>query len=680
MKKSKKSFKSNIKQNSTKKKPISGIIRTSGRGFGFFIPDDKEVGDVFVPPKGMNTAMNNDEVLLRITRSVGKTKKSEGEIVKIVKRSNTKIVGVFKAEANYGILVSDDSKLSDEIFVSKAESLGAKDGQKVVAEITVWPERFKNAQARIIEILGYPGDVGIDVMSVIRSFGIETEFPNEVLAQAEKIPETISEETIASEISRGRRDLRKDTLVTIDGEDAKDLDDAVSVELIKEGPNAGNFLLGVHIADVSHYVSENSAIDKEALSRGTSVYFVDRVVPMLPERLSNGICSLNPNVNRLAFSVTMTIHKDTGAVIAHEIFESIIATRERMTYTNVKKILDGEDTEVRERYKPLIPLFERMRDLRNILLERRTKRGAIEFEFAEAKVIVDDKGKAIDIVKREMTIATSIIEEFMIAANESVAEHFCTAELPFLYRVHEDPNAEKVKMFAQFASNLGYKMEGVDSPKGIHPRAYQKLLFQAKGKKEEKIISTIMLRSLQKARYSSNHDKHFGLAAEFYSHFTSPIRRYPDLQIHRLMKEYLAAEGKGAGAISATRLSRLERLLPDVALQTSLRERVAEDAERAVEEKKKVEYMARFVGEEFDAVISSVTGFGFFVELENTCEGLVHVNSLGDDYFVFEENKYRLIGERTRKIFAIGDLVRVTLARADAAMGKLDFELVVEKT
>jgi len=656
---------------------LKGVIRTTGRGFGFLIPEDSELEDVFVPPDNMGSAMNNDEVIVRITKPGNAQKKAEGEIVKVVKRSNATIVGRYEEGKNYGFVIPDDAKLDKDIFIAKADRGGAKNGQKVVVNITTWPDSRRNAEGRVTEILGYPDEPGVDVIAVVKSFGIATEFPEDALRQAEKIRPLVSAEVIASELARGRRDLRDQVLVTIDGADAKDLDDAVSVQRLD---GSGNYLLGVHIADVSYYVKENSPIDHEALKRGTSVYFVDRVIPMLPEKLSNGVCSLNPKVDRLAFSVTMTIDKTSGKIIDHEIFESIINTKERMTYTDVHKILDEADVALRKRYAPLVERFEEMRDLRNLLLERRTRRGAIEFEFAEAQVLVDQNGVPTDIVKREMTIANSIIEEFMLAANETVAEHFFWTGLPFLYRIHEDPNEDKVKMFSQFAFNLGYKMKGKNpnasgggAKEKTHPRTFQELLFQAKGSKEEKIISTIMLRSLQKARYSSVHDRHFGLAAEYYSHFTSPIRRYPDLQIHRLMKEYLA------GAMSETREAHIARFLPEVAKQCSLNERIAEDAERTVEDKKKVEFMKKHVGEEFDAVISSVTGFGFFVELENTCEGLVHVSTLDDDYYVFEEEKYRLIGERTRKIYAIGDTVRVVLSRADTSVGKLDFDVVEQK-
>ncbi|MEI6602648.1 MAG: ribonuclease R [Clostridia bacterium] len=656
---------------------LKGVIRTTGRGFGFLIPEDSDLEDVFVPPDNMGSAMNNDEVIVRITKPGNAQKKAEGEIVKVVKRSNATIVGRYEEGKNYGFVIPDDAKLDKDIFIAKADRGGAKNGQKVVVNITTWPDSRRNAEGRVTEILGYPDEPGVDVIAVVKSFGIATEFPEDVLRQAEKIRPLVSAEVIASELARGRRDLRDKVLVTIDGADAKDLDDAVSVQKLD---GSGNYLLGVHIADVSYYVKENSPIDHEALKRGTSVYFVDRVIPMLPEKLSNGVCSLNPKVDRLAFSVTMTIDKTSGKIIDHEIFESIINTKERMTYTDVHKILDEADVALRKRYAPLVERFEEMRDLRNLLLERRTRRGAIEFEFAEAQVLVDQNGVPTDIVKREMTIANSIIEEFMLAANETVAEHFFWTGLPFLYRIHEDPNEDKVKMFSQFAFNLGYKMKGKNpnasssgAKEKTHPRTFQELLFQAKGSKEEKIISTIMLRSLQKARYSSVHDRHFGLAAEYYSHFTSPIRRYPDLQIHRLMKEYLA------GAMSETREAHIARFLPEVAKQCSLNERIAEDAERTVEDKKKVEFMKKHVGEEFDAVISSVTGFGFFVELENTCEGLVHVSTLDDDYYVFEEEKYRLIGERTRKIYAIGDTVRVVLSRADTSVGKLDFDVVEQK-
>ena len=482
-----------------------GRLQGSERGYGFVIPDDEDTGDIFITADSMNGAMHNDRVVARVSTIAKGDKRSEGEIIKILKRANTTIVGTFESSKHFGFVVPDERRLQKDIFIPRDEFNGAKTGQKVVAEIIKWPEQRRNAEGKITEIIGDSDDPGTDILSIIRSFDLKEEFPEDVILQTESFGNTVTEDML-----KGRRDIRSLRMFTIDGEDAKDLDDAVSIEKISDGITR----LGVHIADVSYYVKENSGLDKEALKRGTSVYLVDRVIPMLPRKLSNGICSLNPNVDRLAFTVMMDI--DTaGKVVNHEIFESVININERMTYTNVYKILEENDKELSERYNLLLDDFKTMKELAIVLRAKRMSRGAIDFDFDEAKIILDEKGKPIEVKRYITTIANKIIEEFMLVCNETVAEHFFWANVPFLYRIHEDPDAEKMEVFSEFVSNMGYRLKGI---KKIHPRALQDLLMKVKGKKEEKIISTIMLRSLQKARYSHQQEGHFGLAAKFYSH------------------------------------------------------------------------------------------------------------------------------------------------------------------
>ena len=639
---------------------VVGRIQGNERGYGFLIPDDELVKDVFIPADGMAGAMHNDKAIARITARGTGEKRSEGEIIKILKRANTKIVGTFENSRYFGFVVPDDRKVAGDIFIPKDEINGAKPGYKVVAEIVKWPEKRRNAEGKIIEVIGASNEPGTDILSILKSYDLKETFPEDVVRQAESIQDKIEEKML-----RGRRDLRKLRMVTIDGEDAKDLDDAVSVERLPDG----GYRLGVHIADVSSYVTEGSPLDIEALKRGTSVYLVDRVIPMLPARLSNGVCSLNPHVDRLAFTVMMDLDMN-GKVVSHDIFESVINIDERMTYTNVYKLLETENEELSARYDYLLEDFGMMKELALILRKKRMDRGAIDFDFDEAKIILDEKGKPIEVRRYETTLANRIIEEFMLACNETVAEHFHWAGLPFVYRVHEEPDSEKIMTFAEFASNLGYTLKGINK---IHPRVLQDLLDKVKGTKEETIVSTVMLRSLAKARYSHQNLGHFGLAAKFYCHFTSPIRRYPDLIIHRLMKEELK------GNLSVEREQELTLKLPEIARLCSERERAADEAERETEDLKKVEFMKEHVGEFFDGIISNVTSFGMFVELENTIEGLVKVSNMDDDYYIFDNIHYCLLGERTKKRYRIGDGLRVRLIRADVASRQLDFMIEEEK-
>ncbi len=639
---------------------VAGRIQGHERGFAFVIPDDEMLEDIFIPAESLNGAMHGDKVVARVNKKSSSDRRMEGEIKRILKRANTTLVGTFDKSTSFGFVVSDNKRISGDIFIPKHAFGGAKKGQKVVVEIVKYPEQRRNAEGKVIEILGDKNEPGTDILSIIKSYNLEEEFPEDVLKQVEKIGDTVTEAMI-----KGRRDLRKLRMVTIDGEDAKDLDDAVSVELLENG----NYRLGVHIADVTNYVTENSPLDMEALKRGTSVYLVDRVIPMLPRKLSNGICSLNPQVDRLSFSVMMEIDKN-GRVNNHEIFESVINIDERMTYTNVYKILVDKDEELIERYKHVTPDFNLMHELALILRNKRFKRGSIDFNFAEAKVILDEKGRPIDVKRYEITIANQIIEEFMLICNETVAEHFFWTNTPFVYRIHEDPDEEKIAALNEFIYNLGYSIKGINK---VHPRALQDLLEKIKGTRHERIISTVMLRSLQKAKYSDESLGHFGLAAKYYCHFTSPIRRYPDLIIHRIMKLYLK------GGMNEQKIKQLEGLLPEIAKQCSERERMADEAERETEDLKKVEYMKAHEGEIFEGIISNVTNFGMFIEMENTIEGLVRMSSMEDDYYNYDDRHFCLVGERTHKIYRIGDIVKVVLAKADISAKKIEFVLVETK-
>ena len=642
---------------------LRGRVQAHPKGFAFLIPDEPDHPDVYIHANDLKSAMNGDIVLARVTSKGSAGDRLEGEVVRVVQRAITQIVGTFEHHESFGFVIPDDKRINRDLFIPREGFGGAVTGQKVVARIVTYPEGRSAATGEIIEILGHKDDPGVDILSIIRKHQLPEGFPDDVMAEAESVPDSISEEEI---VAQGRRDLRSKTIVTIDGEDAKDLDDAVCVERL---PN-GNYLLGVHIADVGYYVKENSALDQEAYRRGTSVYLVDRVIPMLPHRLSNGICSLNPKVDRLTLSCEMEFDTETLRVVRHDIFPSVIRTTERMTYTNVRKILVDDDPELKERYAGLVDMFKLMEELALKLRAKRMKRGAIDFDFQEAKIIVDENGKPVDIVKRERSIAEMIIEEFMLAANETVAEHFYWLKVPFLYRIHEDPDAEKLLNFVRFAANFGYIVKGKGNK--VHPRALQDLLEEIRGTKEETVIATMMLRSMKQARYEADSLGHFGLAAEFYTHFTSPIRRYPDLVIHRIIREVLAS----GGTMPAKRIDELAMKMPDIARQSSERERVAVEAERDTEQLKKCEFMLDKIGEEFDGIISGVTSFGIFVELGNTVEGLIRLSDLTDDYYHFHEEHMALIGERTSRVFRIGDEVRVRVERVNMDEHQIDFSMV----
>lgn len=639
---------------------LRGTMQGNAKGFGFVIPDDPHLPDLYVHISDMNGAMDQDVVLARIHKKRSDQRHQEGEIVRILKRGRASIVGTFVSFSEYfGVVIPDDRRITTDIFVPPEARKGATDGQKVVVKIVHYPSGRLSAEGEITEVLGHGDEPGVDIISIIRKHGLPESFPEEVLTEADAIPAEVQTADL-----KDRRDLRQRKMVTIDGADAKDLDDAVSIEQLENG----NVRLGVHIADVSYYVKEGSTLDRAAFERGCSVYLVDRVIPMLPKRLSNGICSLNPKVDRLALSCDMEINHD-GKIVDYDIYPSVICTNERMTYDEIKKIVVDGDKELIQKYDDLVGDFQLMANLARMLRKKRLKRGAIDFDFAEANVIVDEKGKPIEVKARQRSIAEQLIEEFMLAANETIAEHFFRLEIPFIYRIHESPDVEKLRAFFEFVTSFGYTIKG--RPERIKPRTLQNLLEQVKGKPEDTVISTIMLRSMKQAKYAAECMGHFGLAATYYTHFTSPIRRYPDLMIHRIIHEVIRN-----GSLSMERIDQLNDFLPEAAKQSSIRERVAVDAERETNELKKAEFMLDKIGEEYEGIISGVTSFGIFVQLNQTIEGMIHVSYLTDDYYHYDDQSYSLIGERTGKIFRIGDPVKIRVSKVDLDERRIDFELV----
>ena len=631
---------------------VNGIFSGHPRGFGFVTVEGMEQ-DVFIPEEKTRGALNGDRVQIVIERESG-GKRAEGAVLRILEHANREVIGYFQKNKNFGFVIPDNPKISRDIFISKEKDMGAVTGHKVVAKIEDFGGPGKNPEGEITEILGHAGDPGTDILSIVRAYGLPEAFPEEVMKEAGAVPEEVEASQTA-----GRLDLRGLQAVTIDGEDAKDLDDAVT--LTKEGDR---YHLGVHIADVSHYVKEGSALDREALKRGTSVYLVDRVIPMLPHRLSNGICSLNESCDRLALSCLMEI-SEKGEILDHQIAETVIRVDRRMTYTAVNGIITHQDKGLMEEYRELVPLFQLMKELSQILRERRAKRGAIDFDFPESKIILDEKGKPLEIRPHERNAATKLIEDFMLAANETVAEDFYWRQLPFLYRTHENPDPEKMKQLATFIHNFGLFIRTAHGE--IHPKEIQKLLAKVEDTPQEALISRLTLRSLKQARYSVQCTGHFGLAASYYTHFTSPIRRYPDLQIHRIIKESLKS------GLGERRIAHYEDILPDVAVKTSALERRADEAERETEKLKKCEYMSRYIGEEFEGVISGVTNWGLYVELPNTVEGMIRMNALDDDYYLFDEEHYELTGEMTKKTYKLGQRIRVRVVNTDRMLKTIDF-------
>ena len=635
---------------------IVGKLEGHPGGYAFLLPDDPEIDDIYISREDMNGAMHGDRVLVRPKIAAKANSKVEGEVIRILQRALKTVVGTVERGKHFSFVVPDDKRIFYDLYVPKDKTIGAKNGQKVVAKITEWPEKRRNPSGEIVEILGYPDEPGVDVLSIIKKYELPLDFPEKVKRQVQQIPDEVLREDLV-----GREDFRHLKTITIDNEDAKDLDDAVSIEKTSDG-----YRLGVHIADVSYYVEEKSPLDVEALKRGCSVYLVDRVIPMLPPKLSNGICSLNPRADRLTMSVIIDFDSEAN-IKGYKITPGVIKTCERMTYTQVNKILEEEDKETIERFDYLVEDLHWMKELAEKLSHKRFARGSLDFELDEAKVILDENGHPVDVVKEERRISSSIIEEFMIVANEVVAEHIFWLKIPLVYRIHENPDEEKINSLKEFLYNFGYTLKGTQN---LKPKSLQQILEQVKGKPEQRLINTMLLRSLRQARYSGVNFGHFGLASLYYTHFTAPIRRYPDLVVHRILRKQLQND------IDQKQEKKLVKIVERVAKLSSERERVAEEAERESVDLKIAEYMASRIGETYEAIVSGVTSFGIFVELDNTIEGLVHVSHMEDDYYHFNEKTMALIGERTGKTFRIGDVVQVKVYNVNIAERHIDFVLV----
>ena len=628
------------------------------KGFGFVESDEELVQDLFIPKNDINGALHNDRVMAEIVTPATEDRRAEGKVIKIIKREVTRVVGLFQENKSFGFVVPDDKKFNQDIFIPKRYISGAKNDDKVVCEITVWPQENRKPEGKIVEILGKKGERGVEIDSIIRAHGLPEEFPKKVIDEAN----FVAGQELEDEIAR-RLDLRDLDIFTIDGEDAKDLDDAISIEVL---PN-GNYKLGVHIADVTHYVKEKSKLDKEALKRATSVYLVDKVIPMLPKQLSNGVCSLNPFEDKLTLSCIMEIDAE-GKVVKYDIAETVINSKARMTYTEVSDILEKDDEKLKKTFAKQVDDFIAAEKLARILMKRRQRRGAIDFDFPEAKIILNKNGEVVDIKHYERRISNKMIEEVMLVANETVAEHFFWLQLPFVYRIHETPSVEKMEDLNKFMATFGYHIKG--NLEDVHPKEMQSIIEKIKGTKEEESISTIMLRSMKQAKYSPSCIGHFGLAAKYYCHFTSPIRRYPDLQIHRIIKEQLNNK------LNNKRQDQLAHIVEYASTQSSERERAAELAERDVHDYYKACYMADKVGQQFDGVVSGVTSFGIFVELENTVEGLIRLANMRDDYYIYNQETYSIIGERSKKTFRIGDSVRIEVDNVNVDFKEIDFKLI----
>ncbi len=640
-------------------KELTGTFISHPKGFGFVEIEGRDE-DLYIPEDCVNGAFHKDTVRVSLL-SGQRGRRQEAQVIEIISRGITRVVGIFdKSNKNYGFVIPDNAKITNDIFVPSERSKGAVSGHKVVCEITDYGKNNRKPEGKIVEILGHINDPGVDIMSIVKGYELPTEFPERVMRQAENVSNEVSEADIL-----GRRDLRNVQMVTIDGEDAKDLDDAVSLTV-----EDGLYKLGVHIADVTNYVQENSALDWEAKKRGTSVYLVDRVIPMLPHKLSNGICSLNAGTDRLALSCLMTID-GKGEVVSHEIVESVINVDRRMSYTSVKKILEDKDEEQIKEYAPLVPMFEQMQALAAILREKRRKRGSIDFDFPETKIVLDSQGRPIEIKPYERNTATKIIEDFMLMANETVAQHFYWLELPFIYRTHDNPDPEKIAKLATFVRNFGYSIKSRQEE--LHPKELQKLLAKIEDTPEEALISRLALRSMKQAKYTIDCTGHFGLACQYYCHFTSPIRRYPDLQIHRIIKEQLR------GRMNENRIQHYNEILPEVAKNSSEMERRADEAERETDKLKKAEYMEEHIGEIYEGVISSITNWGIYVELPNTIEGMIHVSTLPGDYFYYDEAAYEMAGQSTDKRYKLGEKLTVQVNNVDKIARTIDFIIADEQ-
>ena len=666
---------------------VNGIFSGHPKGFGFVTVEGMEQ-DVFIPEDKTGAALHGDRVQIVVepdSRMSGSRsgmgsggRRAEGAVIRVLEHANEEVVGYYQKNKNFGFVIPDNQKLAKDIFIPQGCDMGAVTGHKVVVKITDFGSEKHKPEGRVTEIIGHVNDPGTDILSIVRAYGLPEAFPQEVMEEIEDIPDhvtvpgqpvemgslygisnLVSPDGWGGELS-GRLDLRGLQTVTIDGEDAKDLDDAVTI--CRDGQ--GHYILGVHIADVTHYVREHSPLDEEALKRGTSVYLTDRVIPMLPHKLSNGICSLNQGEDRLALSCLMDID-EKGTVTGHEIAETVIRVDRRMTYTAVNAVITEHDPEAMKEYEGFTGMFELMKELADILRKKRHSRGSIDFDFPESKIVLDEKGRPVEIKPYDRNAATRLIEDFMLLANETVAEDYFWQEIPFLYRTHDNPDEEKMKKLGTFINNFGYtiRMPGGE----VHPKELQKLLDKVDGTPEEALISRLTLRSMKQAKYTTQNSGHFGLATKYYTHFTSPIRRYPDLQIHRIIKECLN------GKMDGKRVSHYEKILPEVSVKTSALERRADEAERETDKMKKVQYMEQFIGEEFEGVISGVTNWGFYVELPNTVEGLVHIHELRDDYYLFDELHYELLGEMTRRTYKLGQPIRVQVTGCDRFAKTIDF-------
>lgn len=639
---------------------LIGTFISNSRGFGFVEIEGREQ-DLFIPESGVNGAFHKDTVRVELLKEQ-RGKRPEAKVVAILEHAVNRVVGTFEKSKNFGFVIPDNDKLSSDIFVPIERSKGAVNGHKVVVELTDYGDENHKPEGKVVEIIGHINDPGVDIMSIVKGFELPTEFGEKVLNQAERMNKEVSEAD-----REGRRDLRDVMMVTIDGEDAKDLDDAVNVCKVGE-----NYHLGVHIADVTNYVQENSALDREALNRGTSVYLVDRVIPMLPHALSNGICSLNQGVDRLALSCLMTINQK-GEVTDYEIVESVINVNRRMSYTEVKKILEEEDKETIAACEELVPMFKLMQELSGILREKRKKRGSVDFDFPESKMILDEAGVPLEIKPYERNTATKIIEDFMLLANETVAQHFYWMEMPFVYRTHDMPDPEKILKLGTFINNFGYFIKIKTGENEIHPKEIQKLLGKIEGTAEEALIARLTLRSMKQAKYTVNCTGHFGLACQYYCHFTSPIRRYPDLQIHRIIKEQIR------GRMKEERMEHYKAILPEVAKHSSEMERRADEAERETEKLKKAQYMESRIGNIYEGVISGITAWGIYVELPNTVEGMIHVSRLTGDYYYYREETYEMVGRDTGRCFKLGQKVRIMVDDVDRLSKSIDFLLAYDE-
>lgn len=638
---------------------IKGIFRGNEKGFGF-VKIDGQDEEIYISRGNTKDAVNGDEVLIKIIDDTVEGNRKEGKIVKTINHKRNEIVGTFTKRKNFGFVVPDDREFNTDIFISKKSFNKAKNNQKVVVKITKFPQGNKSAEGEITEIIGGINEAGVDMLSLIKEYNLPYEFPDDVILEAQKVENKITKKDL-----QNRLDLRSKNIFTIDGEDAKDLDDAIYVTKLENE----NYELGVSIADVSHYVAENSKLDQEAIIRGTSIYMLDRVIPMLPKELSNGICSLNVNEDRLCLSVISEITPD-GEIVSSDIRKAVINVKERMSYADVQKILDGKNKKVLKRYEKYIEDFKLMEELAKILKQKREGAGSLDLDIPESKVILDKNGFAIDIEKYKIYFANEIIEQFMLTANEIVAEKFYWLEAPFIYRVHEEPDTEKVNALNKFLFNFGYKIKS--NKEKVYPKAFAEVLEKVKGREEEMVVSNLILRTLKVARYESENKGHFGIASKYYCHFTSPIRRYPDLFIHRIISKYI----DNSYILNEKNLEKYKEQATKYSQTSSEREKIAQKVEREAIAIKKAEYIQNKIGKEYEGIVSGITAFGMFVELENTVEGLIKFEDLGNEYFIYNDENKTLIGENSKKIYKIGDKIKIKVIYANKQLRRINFKAI----